>query len=98
MPEQMPEDFGFSIQYGVGKKNEIDTFKGVVIKDLVENGTAKANITFSDKEMAEIYEKMKNINVLEEKNFTSKCESEPYEENEGKNILNGYIDTIKKRV
>src|SRR5690625_336765 len=93
MPEQMPEDFGFSIQYGVGKKNEIDTFKGVVIKDLVENGTAKANITFSDKEMAEIYEKMKNINVLEEKNFTSKCESEPYEETEWKIILNGEIVT-----
>src|SRR5690625_5495728 len=75
MPEQMPEDFGFSVQYGVGQKNEIDTFNGVVIKDLVEDGTAKADITFTDKEMSEIYEKMKAINVLEEKNFISKCES-----------------------
>src|SRR5690625_2910653 len=89
MPEQMPEDFGFSIQYGVGKKNEIDTFRGVVIKDLIANGTAKANITFSDKEMSEIYEKMKDINVLEEKNFISSCGSVPYEENEWKIILNG---------
>lgn len=71
MPEKTPEDFGFSIQYGVDKNqpNEIDTFQGVVIKNLVENGTAKANITLSDKEMSEIYDKMKDINVLEEKNL-----------------------------
>lgn len=85
----MPEDFGFSIQYGVGKKNEIDTFKGIVIKDLVDNGTAKANITLSDKEMFEIYEKMKDINVLEKKKFNSKCELEPYEETEWKIIIDG---------
>src|SRR5699024_3950087 len=89
MPEQMPEDFGFSVQYGVGQKNEIDTFKGVVIKDLIEDGTAKADITFTDKEMSDIYEKMKAINVLEKKNFTSKCESEPSEETEWKITLDG---------
>src|SRR5690625_763501 len=89
MPEQMPEDFGFSVQYGVGQKNEIDTFNGVVIEDLVEDGTAKADITFTDKEMSEIYEKMKAINVLEEKNFISKCESEPSEETEWKITLDG---------
>ena len=89
MPEQMPEDFGFSIQYGVGKKNEIDTFKGIVIKDLIENGTAEANITFSDEEMSDIYEKMKDINVLEKKNFTSKCQSEPRMEAKWEITLNG---------
>lgn len=80
MPEEMPEDFGFSVRYGVGKKNEIDTFNGVVIKDLISNGTAKANITFTDQEMSEIFRKMKEINVWEEKNFTSNCGIEPYEE------------------
>lgn len=93
MPEQMTDDFGFSIQYGGDQKNEIDTFKGLVVKDLVENGTAEANITFSDKEMSEIYEKMKDINVLEKKKFNSKCESEPYEETEWKIIIDSEIVT-----
>lgn len=89
MPEEMPEDFGFSVRYGVGKKNEIDTFNGVVIKDLISNGTAKANITFSDKEMSEIYQKMKEINVLEEKNFTSNCAIEPNDETDWEIVFNG---------
>lgn len=89
MPEEMPDDFDFSLKYGVGKKDQIDTFAGVVQKDLVENGTAEADIAFTDEEMISIYEKMQEINVLEKKKFTSKCQSEPREEAEWKITLNG---------
>ena len=99
MSEDMPNDFGFSIQFGVGKNNEIDTFKGTVTKDLIEDGTATADVTFPDEELAEIYEKMKDVNIIEAKNFTSDpingtvCSQEPHEEDEWKITLNG--DTIK---
>lgn len=92
MPEQILKGLWFFCSIWCGQKNEFDTLKGVVIKDLIENGIAKANITSSDEEMSKIYEKMKDINVLEEKKFTSKCESEPYEETEWKITLNG--DTV----
>lgn len=89
MPEQMPEDFNFSIHYGIGKKNVIDTFESIVVKDLIENGTAEVKISFTDEEMSDIYDKMEEINVLGKKKFTSQCESEPYEETEWTIMLNG---------
>jgi len=89
VPEEMPEDFDFSLAYGVGKKNEINTFKGRVTKDLIEDGSAEVDISFSDEEMADIYEKMKDIKVLEKKNFKSKCQAEPREETEWKITLDG---------
>ena len=98
MPEDMPNDFGFSIQFGVGKNNAIDTFKGTVIKDLIEAGTATAAVTFSDEELADIYEKMKDVNIIEAKKFTpdpingTVCVQEPHEEDQWKITLNG--DTI----
>ena len=32
---QKPDDFNFIFMYGVGGKNEIDTFKGTYTKDMV---------------------------------------------------------------
>lgn len=69
MPKNMPDDFNFSVQFGVEKKNEINTFKGTVTKDLIEDGTATAEIIFTDEEMNEIYEEMKGVNILETKKF-----------------------------
>ncbi|CAM3064137.1 membrane lipoprotein lipid attachment site-containing protein [Filibacter tadaridae] len=95
MPEDMPNDFGFSIQFGVGKNNEINTFKGTVTKDLITDGTATADVTLTDEEMDGVYEKMKEINIVETKKFTPKpingtiCTQEPYEEDEWKITING---------
>ncbi|GAA0342200.1 hypothetical protein GCM10008931_36980 [Oceanobacillus oncorhynchi subsp. oncorhynchi] len=50
----MPDDFDFSIQFGVGKNNEINTFEGTVTKDLIENGTATAEISLTEEEMNQI--------------------------------------------
>lgn len=95
MPEEMPKDFGFSVSFGIGKKNEINTFKDTVTKDLIEDGTITADITLTDEEMAEIYESMKEINVIGAKKFVPKplneeiCMKVPYEEDEWTITLNG---------
>jgi hypothetical protein len=47
----MPDDINFSLTYGSYGKQKIDTFKDVVVKDLVEDGTIEANIALSDEEM-----------------------------------------------
>ncbi|MGY3717351.1 hypothetical protein ACWE42_17715 [Sutcliffiella cohnii] len=43
----MPEDFHFSLIYGTYGKQKIDTFDDVVVKDLVLDGTIKANISLT---------------------------------------------------
>ena len=99
LPENMPNDFGFSIQFGVRKNNEINTFENTVTKDLITDGTAKADITLTDEEMDKIYEKMKEINIVEKKKFTPEpingtiCTLEPYEEDEWKITMNGETTT-----
>ena len=94
-PINMPNDFNFSIQFGVQKKNEINTFKGTVTKDLIADGTATTELVLTEDEMKTIYMKMQEINIAETKNFTPKsrfgtvCMKEPYEEDEWNIIING---------
>jgi len=95
MPEEMPTDFGFSIQFGVGKNNEIDTFKGTVTKDLIEDGIIAADVSLLEEEMSEIYEKMKEVNIIGTKKLVPEpingttCAQEPFEEDEWKITING---------
>lgn len=95
MPEDMPDDFDFSLQFGVGENNEINTFEGTVTKDLIADGTATTEITLTEEEMKAIYERMKEINVVETKEFTPElvngtmCNIEPHEDDEWKIIING---------
>lgn len=95
LPKDMPNDFGFSIQFGFGKNNEINTFENTVTKDLISDGTATANVTLTDKEMNEIYKKMKEVNIVEMKKFIPEpidgtiCTQEPHEEDEWKITING---------
>ncbi|MBD7943968.1 hypothetical protein H9650_07525 [Psychrobacillus sp. Sa2BUA9] len=95
MPKDMPSDFNFSIQSGVQKKNEINTFEGTVTKDLIADGTATTEVILTEEEMKAIYEKMQEINIAETKEFTPKpingaaCMQEPHGEDEWKIIING---------
>jgi len=99
MPTDMPSDFEFSIKFGVQKKNEINTFEGKVTKDLISDGTATIKLTLTEEEMEDIYEKMKEINIAETKEFEPEpvngtvCTKEPYEEDEWEIILNGEMIT-----
>ena len=93
MPKNIPSDFDFSIQFGVQKKNEINTFEGTVTKDLIADGTATTELILTEEEMKDIYEKMQEINIAETKEFTPEpingtvCMQKPYEEDVWKIII-----------
>lgn len=57
----MPDDFNFSIHFGVQKRNEINTFDGTVTKDLIADGTATTELTLTKDEMKDIYKKCKTL-------------------------------------
>ena len=83
MPEAMPEDFNFSIRFGVTGKNEVNSFKDEVTKDLVSNGVAKATLELTDDEMKLIYERMRDIPVTDRldmklSKLTYTCTKVPY--------------------
>lgn len=95
MPEEMPDDFQFSVQFGVHAKNEVNTYDGRVTKDLIDHGTATAELLFTAAERAQIYEHMREINVFAEKKFIpadadeTMCVQEPPEDEEWKITANG---------
>lgn len=79
MPSEMPDDFNFSVNYGVQGKRKVDTFTNSIIKDLVEDGTIEASLTLSNEEMKDIYRKMVEMNIMGELNLDKIkiCHSEP---------------------
>lgn len=95
MPKEMPTDFDFSIKFGVQKKNEINTFEGTVTKDLIADGTVSTELTLTEEEMKDIYMKMKEINIAEQKVLIPEpingavCLQKPYEEEAWKIMING---------
>ncbi|MHA6252567.1 hypothetical protein [Oceanobacillus sp. CAU 1775] len=93
MPDTMPEDFNFTIQFGYDKKNEINTYENKIRKDLIENGIAEAPFTFTDEEMQYIYEKMKEVNIIGDKKLEpglleDNCQFEPHEDDAWKITIN----------
>ncbi len=92
MPEEMPEDFAFSVRFGIMGKKEVNTFNHTITKDLVTHGTAQAVLTFTDREMADIYARLREINILRELNLQplkQGCSQTPYEEEHWQIQLDG---------
>ena len=95
LSKEMPNDFNFSVQFGVEKKNEINTFDGTVTKDLIQDGTITIDLIFTKEEMKAIYEKMVEVNIGETKDFIPKsingivCMQEPHADDEWKIVING---------
>lgn len=92
MPEQKPEDFAFSVRYGITAKNEINTFNGTVTKDLIAKGTATANLKLTDAEMTDIYKRIRDLNVLGDLKLEVEdkgCAQIPYEEEHWLIQING---------
>lgn len=99
MPESAPDDFNFSIQFGIGKKSEINTFDGTFTKDLITAGTVTIEMTFTEEEMGLLYAKMKELNIAEAKQFipeTIDCTVEPAGEDEWEVLING--ETIRHSI
>ncbi|ADI00249.1 hypothetical protein [Salisediminibacterium selenitireducens] len=79
LPDEKPDDFAFSLKYGVTAANELNTYNNTYTKDLVEDGTATTEMILSNEEMNFIYEKFRSADVLglPEENGESPC-MEPY--------------------
>ncbi len=64
-------------------------------KDLIADGTATAEVTLTEEEMKAIYGKMKEINIVETKEFIPEpvnetmCNIEPHEDDKWEIIING---------
>ncbi|TFB22892.1 hypothetical protein E3U55_06535 [Filobacillus milosensis] len=91
MPEAMPEDFNFSVKFGVSSKNQVNTYTDTITKDLIANGTATADLTLTDEEMQDIYKKMREINIMEEKDLIpdTNCGQEPHTDDSWKITIKG---------
>lgn len=99
MPENMPEDFDFSITFGYGEinKNEINTYEDTVTKDLIVNGTATTNIAFDLEEKRQIYDKMKELNVMGIQDLmpvNQSCARTPYNEDVWRITVDGNLKII----
>jgi len=66
---QKPDDFNFIFMYGVGGKNEIDTFKGTYTKDMVTEPSITIDFKLSDSEMEGVYKKIEELEIF---NITEK--------------------------
>ncbi|MBB5181149.1 hypothetical protein HNQ44_002614 [Planomicrobium koreense] len=94
MPEEMPSDFNFSLQFGIQQKNEINTFEGKLTKDLIADGVATSDLILTEDEMEDIYVRMREIKIAEPKDFTPEpvngevCTQEPHEEDEWNIVIN----------
>lgn len=99
MPKEMPDDFDFLVRFGYGEvtKNEINTYQDIIIKDLIMNGAATANITFTMEEMRSIYGKMREINIMGTKELLPtkmNCSKTPYNEDSWEISVDGETKTF----
>ncbi len=61
----MPADFNLVLNYGVGAKNELNTFDNTYTKDLVMDPSVTVDFKLTDDELYNIYKKMIDLGVLE---------------------------------
>jgi hypothetical protein len=59
-----PADFNFIFKFGVGAKNELDTFKGIFIKDMILDPPITTNLKVTQQEMDTIYQKMVEMDFV----------------------------------
>jgi len=92
LPEEMPEDFNFVLNYGFEARDMINTFENTYTKNMILNDDITVEMIFSDEEMQMIYEEMKEAEILHsaEKATKSQC-ADPHEENKLKITLNDEI-------
>ena len=98
MPEEKPNDFNFSLSYGYGdqNKNEINTYDKSVNKDLSIHGQATVEVSFSPDEMQRIYDKMKEINMMQIDEIKQQlgCSKVPSTTDSWKITINGETKTL----
>lgn len=55
-PPKLP--FNLIFKYGIGMKNELNTFEGTYTKDMIMNPSITIDFSLSDEELNKIYKRM----------------------------------------
>jgi hypothetical protein len=63
-PAPVKSNFNFIFKYGIGARNELDTFKGTYIKDMIIDASITVKLSLSEEEMERIYQKMMEIDFF----------------------------------
>lgn len=63
-PPHSPSNFNLIFKYGVGAKNELNTFEGTYTKDMVIDPSITVDLSLSKEELDRIYQKMIEINFF----------------------------------
>ena len=63
-PPPSPSNFNLIFKYGVGAKNELNTFEGTYTKDMVMDPSITVNLSLSKEELDRIYKKIVEINFF----------------------------------
>ena len=63
-PPPSQSNFNLIFQYGVGARNELNTFEGTYTKDMIMDPPITVNLTLSKEELDIIYQKMIEINFF----------------------------------
>ena len=81
-PLASPSDFDLTFRYGVGAKNELDTFSQTYTKDMIIDPPVTTEFKLADSEKAGIYRKINDLRLFEKDGefmkggaFVSPCSS-----------------------
>ena len=64
-PPPVQSDFSVIFQYGVGAKNELNTFEGTYTKDMVSEPSITVPLSLTEEELSRIYQKMVEIDFFD---------------------------------
>ena len=64
LPQNPPADFNFIFRYGVGAKNELNTFNQNYIKDMVMDPSVTTGLKLTDNEIAGVYKKINDLKIF----------------------------------
>jgi hypothetical protein len=62
-----PADFNLVFKYGVGAKNELDTFSQTYTKDMVMDPPITIKLKLTGQELADIYRKINSLKLFDKK-------------------------------
>jgi hypothetical protein len=64
--KEVNDSFNLVFRYGVGAKNELNTFKQTFKKDMVNKRSITIKMKLSDEELARIHQKLNEVDLFNE--------------------------------
>jgi len=96
LPVSGPDGFNFIFRYGVGAKNELNTFKQTYTRDMATDPSVTIKFELSSNELTEVYQKINDLNLFNKNEelivgneFVTPCSNY---------YLKAYIDSTEKEL